>query len=556
MSALAARLGEALLARGWLDADQLDIAVAEHRRHGQPLEQALAQLGFVPDGVLRGVLAELLGLASLDAHALCAEPAALAVMPAHWARQLRVLPLSYVPATQTLTIASARPADLHAQDQLIAASQGQVARVCVQLAGEADILQALDRAYGAPDTFGAILTEWRAGRQEGEAPAVRLAQALIEDAARQGASDIHLEPEAGFVRIRYRIDGVLRPARSLRKEHWPPLLVRLKVLGGLNIAEQRAPQDGQLSLQAAGRTLDIRVACLPTLHGENLSLRLFDRARGLPTLSSLCHPVQHAQLTRMLARPEGMLLVTGPTGAGKTTTLYAMLAHLNDSAVNIMTLEDPVEYPLPMVRQTPVNEALKLDFASGIRALMRQDPDILLVGEIRDEATARMAFRAAMTGHLVLSTLHAHSALGAIPRLLDLGVGPEMLAGNLIGVVGQRLVRTLCLACRQPTPADARARRVLGAAVESATLYRPHGCPLCRHDGHRGRVPVLEILDIDSELDAMIGRRAPLAELRRHARQQGFQPLAEAMRARVLAGEVALDEALRVVDLGSRAQGG
>ena len=552
MSALAARLGDTLLARGWLDADQLDIAQAEVRA-GRPLEQALAQLGFVPDGVLRDTLAELLGLDSLEARALVADSTALAVVPAHWARQLRMLPLRYAPANQTLTIASARPADLRAHDQLVAASQGQVARVHVQLADEADILQALDRAYGAPDTLSAVLTEWRSGQQDGEAPAVRLAQALIEDAARLGASDIHLEPEAGFVRIRYRIDGVLRPARSLRKAHWPPLLVRLKVMGGLNIAEQRAPQDGQLSMQVAGRTLDIRVACLPTLHGENLSLRLFDRARGLPTLASLTTATQHAQLTRMLARPEGMLLVTGPTGAGKTTTLYAMLAHLNDSTVNIMTLEDPVEYPLPMVRQTPVNEALKLDFASGIRALMRQDPDILLVGEIRDEATARMAFRAAMTGHLVLSTLHAHSALGAIPRLLDLGVGPDMLAGNLIGVVGQRLVRALCPACRQPVPTDSRARRLLGAAADQAMLYRARGCPLCRHDGHRGRLPVLEILDIDSELDAMIGRRAPLADLRRHAGQQGFIPLAEAMRSRVLAGEVALDEALRVVDLGHRA---
>lgn len=540
-----------MLARGWLDADQLDIAQAEVRA-GRPLEQALAQLGFVPDGVLRDTLAELLGLDSLEARALVADSTALAVVPAHWARQLRILPLRYAPANQTLTIASARPADLRAHDQLVAASQGQVARVHVQLADEADILQALDRAYGAPDTLSAVLTEWRSGQQDGEAPAVRLAQALIEDAARLGASDIHLEPEAGFVRIRYRIDGVLRPARSLRKAHWPPLLVRLKVMGGLNIAEQRAPQDGQLSMQVAGRTLDIRVACLPTLHGENLSLRLFDRARGLPTLASLTSATQHAQLTRMLARPEGMLLVTGPTGAGKTTTLYAMLAHLNDSTVNIMTLEDPVEYPMAMVRQSSVSDTVKFDFASGIRSLMRQDPDVILVGEIRDHDTAEMAFRAAMTGHQVYSTLHTSSALGAIPRLLDIGVLPDIMAGNIVGVIGQRLLRKLCQHCREPYAAEEYEARVLGLEAAGACLYRARGCPACHYSGYRGRLAVMEILRMTAGLDELVGRRATLQELKRHALAHGFRTLADDACAKVAAGRTTLEEVARVIDLTDR----
>ena len=550
-AAIGARLAQALLASQRIDADQLDIALAEQQRHGLSLADALVQLGFVAERDMCGALAELLGLCSVDVRMAEPEPEALAMLPAQHARQLCVLPLRYQPQARTLCVAMARPTDLRAQDQLIAISQGQVAHIDPMLASETDLLQALDRCYGPPLSLDSVLREWRerADQAADDAPAVKLADALIHDAVRQGASDIHLEPEARFVRLRYRVDGVLRPVRSLQQAHWPALLVRLKVMSGLNIAEQRAAQDGRMSLTVSGREVDIRVACLPTLHGENLVLRIFDRGRGLPALAQLATPAQRAQLAQMLARPHGMLLVTGPTGAGKTTTLYAMLAQLNRSEVNIMTLEDPVEYVLPMVRQTPLNDTVKLDFASGVRALMRQDPDIILVGEIRDEATASMALRAAMTGHLVLSTLHTHSALGALPRLLDLRASPDLLAGNLIGVIGQRLLRLLCPDCRAPIAADARARRLLGPECERAALHQAVGCPRCAHSGYRGRQAVLEILPIDAELDALIGQGAPLDALRRHAQLQGFSPLADAARALALSGRTSLDEALRVVDL-------
>lgn len=550
-AAIGARLAQALLASQRIDADQLDIALAEQQRHGLSLADALVQLGFVAERDMCGALAELLGLCSVDVRMAEPEPEALAMLPAQHARQLCVLPLRYQPQARTLCVAMARPTDLRAQDQLIAISQGQVAHIDPMLASETDLLQALDRCYGPPLSLDSVLREWRerADQAADDAPAVKLADALIHDAVRQGASDIHLEPEARFVRLRYRVDGVLRPVRSLQQAHWPALLVRLKVMSGLNIAEQRAAQDGRMSLTVSGREVDIRVACLPTLHGENLVLRIFDRGRGLPALAQLATPAQRAQLAQMLARPHGMLLVTGPTGAGKTTTLYAMLAQLNRSEVNIMTLEDPVEYVLPMVRQTPLNDTVKLDFASGVRALMRQDPDIILVGEIRDEATASMALRAAMTGHLVLSTLHTHSALGALPRLLDLRASPDLLAGNLIGVIGQRLLRLLCPDCRAPIAADARARLLLGPDCERAALHQAVGCPRCAHSGYRGRQAVLEILPIDAELDALIGQGAPLDALRRHAQLQGFAPLADAARALALSGRTSLDEALRVVDL-------
>ena len=292
---------------------------------------------------------------------------------------------------------------------------------------------------------------------------VRLVDALLVDAVKRGASDIHFEPEYAFLRIRYRIDGVLETVRSLHKTYMPGITVRIKVISDMNIAETRAPQDGRLSLTLNGRPIDFRVSTHPTIHGENIVLRILDREKSIISLDKMNLPT--ATLTRlslMLARPEGILVVTGPTGSGKTTTLYSLLSQVNDETVNIMTLEDPVEYPLTLMRQTSVNEAVKMDFANGIRSMMRQDPDIILVGEIRDHDTAEMAFRAAMTGHQVFTTLHTNSALGAFPRLLDIGILPDIMAGNIIGVIAQRLVRVLCVHCKEAYAPTLEERQVLG----------------------------------------------------------------------------------------------
>jgi general secretion pathway protein E/type IV pilus assembly protein PilB len=274
---------------------------------------------------------------------------------------------------------------------------------------------------------------------------------------------VHFEPEASFLRIRYRIDGILRQIRALHKSYWAAMAVRIKVISGMNIAETRAPQDGRISLNISGHAVDFRVASQPTIHGENIVLRILDRQKGIVPLDRLgLDDHQMSLMKLMVARPEGIILVTGPTGSGKTTTLYSVLNHINEEGVNIMTLEDPVEYPMAMIRQTSVAESAKLDFANGIRSMMRQDPDIILVGEIRDADTAEMAFRAAMTGHQVYSTLHTNSALGAIPRLLDIGVLPDIMAGNIIGILAQRLVRRLCTHCRKPYPAEAHECKLMG----------------------------------------------------------------------------------------------
>jgi general secretion pathway protein E/type IV pilus assembly protein PilB len=322
----------------------------------------------------------------------------------------------------------------------------------------------------------------------------------------------------------------------------------------MNIAETRAPQDGRISATMSGRVVDFRVASLPTVHGENLVLRILDRQKGLVPLDKLgLEDTQLELLKRMLARPEGIIMVTGPTGSGKTTTLYSILNHINSDGVNIMTLEDPVEYPMTLIRQTAVSEAAKLDFANGIRAMMRQDPDVILVGEVRDHETAEMAFRAAMTGHQVYTTLHTNSAVGAIPRLLDIGIVPDIMAGNIIGVIAQRLVRRLCRTCRQSYDPDVKERRLLGMSpTEPAALFRAVGCEQCDYQGYRGRNAILEILKIDAGLDELIARRATARELVTAARATGFKTLADDGVRLVRSGHTSLEELMRVVDLTDR----
>ncbi len=553
-------LGEWLASRGLITRDQLGIALTEQKKTGKLLGELFVTLGFVSAAAMREAIAEKTGTESVELPEGTADAYALAHVPRELARRFTLFPLAYDAASRTLTLAMAQPTNLVAHDQIRLASRGEVAHIEAKLASPAEIDEAIDRHYGAVLSIDSIVAELEAVGDDATAggstqPVIRLIDALLSDAVLSGASDIHFEPELGFVRIRYRIDGVLSQIRVLHKDYWPAMAVRLKVMSGLNIAETRAPQDGRMTLTLSGREIDFRIAVLPVLHGENVVLRVLDRARGIVLLDSLgLSGAALHQLRLMLARPEGMVVVTGPTGSGKTTTLYSMLSHLNDVGVNIMTLEDPVEYPLPMVRQTPVNEAVKLDFASGIRALMRQDPDIILVGEIRDTETASMAFRAAMTGHQVFATLHTHSALGALARLADLGVLPDMMAGNISGVIGQRLVRVLCVQCKTAsTPDDVEQRLLfLPNSPPPEMIFRPVGCPQCRGTGYRGRRTVMEVLRFDEEFDALVGSRAPLSAFRALVAQREVMPLADAAVALVRAGETALEEVLRVVDLTGR----
>lgn len=557
-------LGAVLIEKGVITEDQLRIALLEQKRSSAPLGKLLVTLGFVTEATVREALSENLNQQSVDLSAIVGDASAIKLVPKDVAKRYVVFPLVFHRERRALTLAMADTANIFALDQ-ISVMLGRDITLEPMLAAESDISKAIDQYYGFELSIDGILHEIETGEVSYESlqavsdeyshPLVRLMDALLVDAVQRNASDIHFEPEEFFLRIRYRIDGILRQVRSLHKIYWPAMAVRLKVMSNMNIAETRSPQDGRISIRYSGRQIDFRAAAQPTTHGENIVLRILDRQKGIVALDNLgLYENDLTTLKLMLARPEGIILVTGPTGSGKTTTLYSVLNHINTESVNIMTLEDPVEYPMTMIRQTSVNESAKMGFANGIRSMMRQDPDVILVGEIRDKETAEMAFSAAMTGHQVYSTLHTNSAIGAIPRLLDLGILPDILAGNIIGIVAQRLVRKLCLHCKRMAEADELERRLLGIEGEgtSTVIYHAVGCEHCEHQGYKGRVGLMELLRINGELDDLIARRATARELRGAAIASGFRPLVEDAMRRVLDGTTTLDEVSRVVDLTER----
>jgi type II secretory ATPase GspE/PulE/Tfp pilus assembly ATPase PilB-like protein len=450
-----------------------------------------------------------------------------------------------------------------ALDQIRALAREEL-RIEQVIARESDITLGIEHHYGFELSIDGILNEIETGEidyqslaadfDEYSQPVVRLVDALLNDAVKRSASDIHFEPEQGFLRIRYRIDGVLRQIRSLHKNYWAAMVVRLKVMSGMNIAETRAPQDGRISLTLSGPPGGLpRVVAADEPRREHRAAHPRPRQGHRAARGPGPAPEDLKTLKLMLARPEGIILVTGPTGSGKTTTLYSILNYINTEGINIMTLEDPVEYPMAMLRQTSVNEVVKLDFASGIRSMMRQDPDVILVGEVRDQETAEMAFRAAMTGHQVYSTLHTNSSIGAVPRLMDLGVLPDIMAGNIIGVIAQRLVRKLCVHCKAAYVPEAATRSLLGMADgDERPIFQAVGCARCDQVGYRGRMAIMELFKLDAEIDELIARRATGREIKTAAAARGFRTLSDDAIGRVLSGHTSLEEISRVVDLTDR----
>ena len=552
------RLGEELVSQGLISEDQLSIALKEQKKSSQPLGEALITLGFISEAVLRDALGEMLGRESIDLSYVVPDAQAISLLPKELASRFNIAPIMFDAAEKTLSIAMSDVFDLMVLDR-IRASVGSKVEILPLLAGTGEISDAIDRFYGYNLSVDGILHEIETGELDVESlntkedeysqPLVRLVDAILADAVKRGASDIHFEPEAGFLRLRYRIDGVLRQIRSLHRDYWSAVAVRLKVIAKMNIAETRAPQDGHISLKIRGHDIDFRMSAQPVLHGENIVLRVLDRAKGIVPLDDLhLHDDAMGSLKLMMARPEGIILVTGPTGSGKTTTLYSMLNYVKSEQVNIMTLEDPVEYPMDMIRQTSINEVARMDFANGIRSLMRQDPDIILVGEVRDQDTAEMAFRAAMTGHQVYTTLHTNSAIGCIPRLQDIGIKNEIMSGNIIGVIGQRLVRRLCTHCKKSNSINEIEKKLLDCD-EDIEIYEAKGCLQCEDTGYKGRLAVMEVLRFDAELDDMIVEKKPMSKIKKYLKQKGFKNMADDASRLIKEGLTSLDEVSRVIDL-------
>lgn len=557
MSSNTPRLGDRLISEGLVSQDQIAIALIEQKKTGKMIGQALVDLGFVTEQRMRDMLGEVLGRGSIDLSSVKPDMEAISLISKQIAQRHHVVPVSFNVSNNSLVLAMTDIYDVMVLDRINANIPATI-NVTPVLATESDISKAIDTFYGYEMSVDGILKEVETGvvdydsideTEEYSQPIVRLVDALLADAVKRDASDIHFEPESSFLRIRYRVDGVMFQIRSLHKDYWAAISVRLKVMANLNIAENRVPQDGRISLRVSGREVDFRVSVLPTVYGENIVLRVLDRAKSLMPLESFnLRAETFAKLKLLMSRPNGIILVTGPTGSGKTTTLYSLLNFLNSIEVNIMTLEDPVEYPINMIRQTSINEVSKMDFADGIRSIMRQDPDIILVGEVRDADTAEMAFRAAMTGHQVFTTLHTNSAVGAIPRLVDIGVPADILSGNIIGIIGQRLIRVLCEKCKQPRVSEEFEQIILGLD-QPTQLFDPKGCEACSDVGYRGRSLVMEVLTVTDELDEMIAKKSTMLEFRNQAKLGGFKTMAEEGLRLVTDGKTTIEELSRVVDL-------
>lgn len=558
MSATTNRLKERLIREGHVSDDQLQIALIEQKKTGQALGDILVTMGFVSVEVIREIVGSYVGYSSMSLKEVVPDPKALSLVSEAFARSYMVMPISL--KGQEFKVSMTNPSDILVLDKLKRHLQNPNIKVVPVLVVESEIQSAIDKYYGYELSIEGILKELETGKSdysrtssesEYSQPMVRLVDNILTDAVKRNASDVHFEPEENYIRIRYRIDGVLQQIRLLHKNFWSGLVVRLKVMSELDLTEQRLPQDGNMSLIVHGRRIDFRISSLPGSHGENIVLRILDREKGIVPLDDLgLDEESYAELKLMMGRPTGILLVTGPTGSGKTTTLYSILNELNDVGVNIMTLEDPVEYPMSLIRQTPINDEIGMTFAAGIRSLMRQDPDIILIGEIRDAETAEMSIRAAMTGHQVFATLHTNSAIGAIPRLLDIGVSRSIMSGNIIGIIAQRLARKLCVYCKEPYEPEEFEQQLLSISEsESLTLYRATGCDQCNNVGYKGRLAVLETLRFTPEMDELLLDGASQNAILEKAVENGFSTMIQSGIRWVKKGETSLEEISRIVNL-------
>lgn len=545
------RLGERLTSRNLVTADQLHIALEEQKHSKDLLGQTLLRLGFLREEILQDELADRTGLQRIDVKTTAIDTSLLKIVPKDLCVRHNVLPLKLT--DEQLDIAVADPYDIMAFDK-VRQHLPRSTRLNLLVANQTDIQSILKRAGSQTTGIQDILSDFEPSIDQTaingfEHPIIRLVNNILHDAIERGASDIHFEPESSFIRVRYRIDGVLRQTHALHLKFWSALSHRIKIMANMNIADTRSIQDGRFQVQAEGRSVDCRAAIMPSVWGETIALRLLDHRQSLLSLDELGYS-QHARsrIDLMTRKPQGITLITGPTGSGKTTTLYAILRQISSVEVNIATLEEPVEYQLDLIRQTPIQDMQGVTFATGVRGILRMDPDIILIGEVRDAETAQMALRAAMTGHQVYTTLHCNDAIGAIPRLLDLGLGPRLIAENLSGLVAQRLVRTLCPHCKTKRRTNEEERALLGGD-DSTIIAEPKGCELCDFTGRKGRAVIAQTIPFTQSISELVSRDATRREIAGLARTEGMITMQEEGLNLVRKGLVTFQDLARVIDL-------
>ncbi len=561
---LAELVADLLSATQLVPADKLAIVRGRARQTGS-LAQALVEEGVASSEGIARILAARHQLQLVDLTLAGVEDAAARLIPLHVLE--RVVAMPYALHGDTLLVAVADPANIHGIDELRLATRHPVE---LGVAAQEDILTELRRLGRSSEAFGARvavaedaqLAELEAEQTDleiddgvSDVPLVRLVNSVLFQAAEDGASDVHFVPQEDSLVVRFRVDGVLQEMQRIPKRLIPGVTTRLKVLAKMDIAERRKPQDGRISLNAAaaGRTLDVRVATLPTVEGETVVMRLLDKSRRPPTLSELgLSEEMRDRMTSLIKRPTGALLVTGPTGSGKSTTLFACLSQINRPEINIITVEDPVEYRLSGINQVQINNRAGMTFAAALRSILRSDPDVVMVGEIRDGETAKISVEAALTGHLVLSTLHTNDAPSAITRLNEMGVEPFLTGAAISGVLAQRLARKLCTHCCEmysPSVEELLAARVspdVAASVDGMAFYRKRGCPRCNQTGYRGRIGIYQLLEMTEDLASLAAMKGTREEVERAAIATGMRTLWDDGLAKVAAGLTSIEELARV----------
>jgi general secretion pathway protein E len=561
-------LGEILLRTTRLDSDQLDRARLRQDETHERLGDILLEEGMLNADEVLGGIGEQLGLEVRQLIELeDLDQELVSRIPISFAKQHRVLPISLDEDRGLIRVATSNPLDTAPIDALrILFDQNDIEIVLVS---ERTLLSAINQVYDhgaartdqlaeeASDDLDALADEASHEPQDlleatDDAPIIRLVNSLLQHAVKERASDIHVEPFEKDIRVRFRIDDVLyEPMKPLPRSLQASIASRIKIMGNLDIAEKRLPQDGRIRLKIAGRDYDVRLSTVPVAFGERLVLRLLPDSQALLDLEKIGFSSDQSRvLARIIRRPNGIFLVTGPTGSGKTTTLHACLAEINDSDKNIITIEEPVEITQKGIGQIEVNPKINLTFAMGLRAILRQDPNVVLVGEIRDKETADIAIQASLTGHLVLSTLHTNDAASALTRLVDMGVEPFLVGSSLVGVLAQRLVRVLCLACREAYPAGGDEFREMGLdnPNEEVTLYRAQGCQECAHTGYRGRLGIFELMLVDDSIRAMVSRNIDAKTIKKEAVSKGMGTLRLDGARKVLAGTTSIAELIRATE--------